>query len=112
MTNQFCAFCKDARARMSFISYYNATVELLSNDTTKSKALESDLENALQLFYDWKYVEAIDAIVSIYRKASAQDFSWTPFIVIGIIVGALCFILLLKRFSKRSSERKVAFSDS
>jgi hypothetical protein len=66
MTNEFCAFCKDARARMSFISYYNATIELLSKNQTKAMILKNELNNALQSFYNWNYAEALDSIASIY----------------------------------------------
>ena len=76
LTNHFCAFCKDATARMSFLSYYNATVEALSHDQTKSEALSDDLDNALQLFYDWHYVEAMDAIMSVYHKARTSVYEF------------------------------------
>lgn len=66
ITNQFCAFCKDARARISFISYYNATTRLLSKNQTKAAILENELNDALQLFYNWNYPEAVDTIASIY----------------------------------------------
>ena len=75
MTNRFCAFCKDARARMSFISYYNATTELLSNNQAKIEVLENELEDALQLFHDWEYIKAVEAIVSTYYKAEAPTLS-------------------------------------
>ncbi len=108
MTNQFCAFCKDARARMSFMSYYNATIEALSNNQAKTGALEGDMEDALQLFHDWEYSKAVEAIVSTYHKAEAPspteafDLRWIP-LIIFTIVGALGLAFLLrKRFSKPS----------
>ena len=76
LTNHYCPFCKDARARMSFLSYYNATVEALSRDQAKSEALSDDLDNALQLFYDWDYVEAMDAIISVYHKARTSTYEF------------------------------------
>jgi len=66
MTNEFCAFCKDARARISFISYYNSTIELLTKKQTKTTILQDELNNARQLFYDWNYNEALNEIVAIY----------------------------------------------
>ena len=65
-TNRFCSFCKDARARISFISYYNATIELLAKNQTKAAKLENELNDTLQLFYNWDYAEAVDTIASIY----------------------------------------------
>lgn len=62
----FCAFCKDARARMSFMSYYGQTATLLSNNQTKREALESEINDSLQLFYNWNYTEAVTEIASIY----------------------------------------------
>ena len=76
LTNHCCAFCKDARARMSFLSYYNATAEALSYDQTKFEASSDDLDNALQLFYDWDYVEAMDAIISVYHKARTSIYEF------------------------------------
>jgi hypothetical protein len=66
MTNEFCAFCKDARARTSFISYYNSTIELLAQNQTKSAILNDQLNNTLHLFYDWNYTEALKEIATIY----------------------------------------------
>jgi hypothetical protein len=66
MTSEFCAFCKDARARISFISYYNSTIELLIKNQTKAAILKDQLNNALQLFYDWNYTEALKGIATIY----------------------------------------------
>jgi len=68
MTNEFCAFCKDARARISFISYYNSTIELLTKNQTKATILQDQLNNALQSFYDWNYTEALNEIVTIYYE--------------------------------------------
>ena len=79
VTNQFCAFCKDARARMSFISYYQTISELLSNNQAKIELLRKELEDALQLFYDWEYVKALEAIISVYHKVEA------PLLLVEII---------------------------
>jgi hypothetical protein len=68
ITNEFCAFCKDARARISFISYYNSTIELLTKNQTKATILKDQLNNALQSFYDWNYAEALNEIVTIYYE--------------------------------------------
>jgi len=61
---------------MTFISYYNATVELLSDDQDKSGVLRSELENALEFFYDWEYVNAVNSMISVYDQAKRQDYSW------------------------------------
>jgi hypothetical protein len=66
MTNEFCSFCKDARARISFISYYNSTIELLTKNQTKAALLKDQINNTLQLFYDWNYIEALKEIATIY----------------------------------------------
>jgi len=109
MTNQFCAFCKDARARMSFISYYSATIEALSNNQAKIGALEGEMEDALQLFYDWEYFEAVEAIVSTYHEAEAPsptgafDLRWIP-LIISAIIGALGLAFLLRRRLSKPSK--------
>ena len=66
LTNEFSAFSKDARERMSFISFYNATIGLLSKNQTEAAILEGELNNSLQSFYDWDYTKAVEAISSIY----------------------------------------------
>jgi hypothetical protein len=80
LTNEFCAFCKDARARMSFISYYNATLGLLSKDQSEAAAIEKELNTSLQSFYDWDYVKAVDTISSIYFSLDN-----TPPNIIGVL---------------------------
>ena len=64
---------------MSFTSYYNATTELLSKNQTKATILESELNSALQLFYNWDYEPAVNAIASVYHSLDA-----TPPEIIGI----------------------------
>jgi hypothetical protein len=66
LTNEFCAFSKDARARMSFISFYDATIGLLSKNQTKAAILEGELNDSLQSFYDWDYTKAVEGISSIH----------------------------------------------
>lgn len=66
MTDKFCAFCKDARARISFISYYDSTTQLLAKNQTKGTALLDQLNSALQSFYDWNYTEALNKIVPMH----------------------------------------------
>jgi len=66
ITNKFCAFCKDARARMSFVSYYKAIVELLAKNETLSEIYNASIHDALLSFYTWDYVDALESIVSIY----------------------------------------------
>ena len=97
LTNEFCAFCKDARARMTFISYYNATVELLSDDQEKSGVLRSELENALEFFYDWEYVSAVNSMISVYDQTKSQDYSWILFGIICIAAVAIGLALISKR---------------
>jgi len=64
--SDFCPFCKDARARISFISYYNSAITLLTKNQTKAMLLQDQLNGALQLFYDWNYTEAVNEIVNVY----------------------------------------------
>lgn len=66
MTNEFCAFCKDARARISFISYYNSIIGLLAKNQTKATVLQDQLNNTLHSFYNWNYTEALNEIVTIF----------------------------------------------
>ena len=97
MANEFCAFCKDARARMTFISYYNATIELLSDDQEKIGVLRSELENALEFFYDWEYVSAVNSMISVYDQTKSQDYSWILFGIICIAAVAIGLALISKR---------------
>jgi len=120
LTNQFCAFCKDARARMSFISYYKATTELISNNQAKAELLRDKLEDATQLFDEWDYAKAVETIISVYNDAQAPTSSvidsrwiWLAITGIVVIVGlALVFrkrlkLLGLKVFSRRGSQVQI-----
>jgi hypothetical protein len=51
---------------MSFISYYNQTIELLSRNETKAAILAGELNDSLQLFYNWEYSTAVEKIASLY----------------------------------------------
>jgi len=102
-TNRFCAFCKDARARMSFISYYKATAELISNDQAQTELFENELETAAKLFDEWDYANAIDTIICVYHDVQAPqpsiDFRWILLIITtaAVVVGlALAFRKRLK----------------
>ena len=97
LTNEFCAFCKDARARMTFMSCYNATAELLSDDQEKIGILRSELENALEFFYDWEYVNAVNSKISIYDQAKRRDYSWILFEIICIVAVVIGLALISKR---------------
>ncbi len=97
LTKEFCAFCKDARARMTFMSYYNATADLLSDDQEKIEVLRSELENALELFYDWEYINAVNSIISVYDQAKRQDSSWVLPVIICIILVASGLAIVSKR---------------
>jgi len=111
MTSRFCAFCKDARARMSFIAYYNATTGLLSQTGANSDALQEDLERALQLFYDWKYAEAISAILSVPIGAGVQEFDWRLLIAGCVIIAAPLLLLVTSRYLRKRRERSVGSAD-
>jgi hypothetical protein len=66
LTNEFCSFCKDARARISYMSFYNATLGLLSKNQAKAAILEDELNDSLQSFYNWDYTKAVETVTSIY----------------------------------------------
>lgn len=89
-TNTFCAFCKDARARMSFMSYYKATIQLLANSTGKAENIKDDLGKALQLFYNWQYAEAVDAVASVYHRV--KDPPSMGFNPIWVLLGTVTTI--------------------
>jgi hypothetical protein len=105
VTDQFCAFCKDARARMSFISYYRAISELFSNSNDvlnrygnqeSLNSIISKLNNSLQLFYHWDYVESVRNVIQVYRQlesavneAQHQSFVYTYVIPIAITLVAI-----------------------
>jgi len=120
ITNKFCAFCKDARARMSFVSYYKATTELLSNsiDTLNRfgnqeslNSVKNNLSSSLQLFYDWDYVESVESVKEVYsqtqeaiNEAMYQSFVSTRIIPIAITLAVgvtISSIILVKLRTRR-----------
>jgi len=108
VTNQFCAFCKDARARMSFMSYYQTIIELLSNSSNllnrygNQESLNSiigKLGNSLQLFYDWDYVESVTVVIDAYHQtedaineAQNRSFVFTRVITVAIVLVAVVLV--------------------
>lgn len=121
LTDRFCAFCKDARRKMSFISYYKATTELLSNSSellsvygkrARIKSLESELEGSVQRFYDWDYVDAVQSIIRTYhqaedtiQEAKNSRFVYTYILPVLIIVATASsivttFVWIKKRKNK------------
>jgi len=110
MIGRFCAFCKDARARMSFIACYNATISLLSQRQADSDALQDDLERALQLFYDWKYTEAINAIMSVPGRAGVQEYDWRLLVAGCLIIAAPLVLIVINRQIRKRRERSHAIT--
>jgi len=107
LTNQFCAFCKDARARMSFISYYKAVSDMISENQAKAELLRNELEAALQAFNNWEYIQAVEDIISVYDNVQAQvpttlDFVWIRLAIVG--VAAIIVAVLIFRKTKHSSQ--------
>jgi len=129
ITDQFCAFCKDARARMSFISYSQAITELLSNSSDllnrygnqeSLSLILSKLNNLLQLFYDWEYVESVRNSIQLYHQventiteAQNRRFIFTYVIPIAITLATstiISAVILIKikmlRKMKKSNEKQ------
>jgi len=119
VTNRFCAFCKDARARMSFISDYQALTEFLSNSTDllsqygnqeTLNSIAGELNGSLQLLDNWNYADSVATVKHAYQQAQnaiidAQNrqFVYTraiPFAIalIAIVFASTVFII---RFSIR-----------
>lgn len=120
LTNRFCAFCKDARARMSFISYYKATTELISNNQAQTGLFENELETAARLFNEREYANAIETIISVYNDvqpppSSAIDFRpilliiTTAAVVVGValVLRKRLKLSTLKALSRRGSQVKI-----
>ena len=105
MTSRFCAFCKDSRGRMSFISHYSTTIGLLSQNRASSDALQDDLEGALQLFYDWNYVEAINAIISIRNRAVVPERNWGLLVALCVIASATVLLFLVRRLFRQQRKK-------
>jgi len=102
LTNKFCAFCKDARARMSFISYYKAVVEILEENQEKASNYYDTVNVALQLFYDWKYEQALDTIVAVYRSVEETGAYILPLdyivsILLAISGAMVLLVLIIKK---------------
>jgi len=115
ITDRFCAFCKDARARMSFISYYQVITELFSNSSDllnrhgnqeSLNSIISKLNKSLQLFYDWDYVESVRTVVQVYHQledaineAKHRNFVYTwviPFAITMVAIALVSTILFIK----------------
>lgn len=125
ITDRFCAFCKDARARMSFISYYQAITELFSNssnlltkmeDQESLKLIKSRLNNSLQLFYNWAYVESIEDVIQAYHQlediineAPNESFINAYFIPIMMTATAILLIstIILIRIKMRKKLKQL-----
>ncbi len=97
ITNRFCAFCKEARARMSFMSFYNKAARVLAEDETRAEASKDDLEKAPDLFYNWRYTEAIETVFFVLAETPSQDVDQILVVITSIIVGAFILVLLLKK---------------
>ncbi len=112
MTSSFCAFCKDSRARMSFISHYNSTISLLSQNGVSLDSLQGDLEAALQLFYDWNYVEATNALISIRNRAVVHEYNWWLLVALCVIISAPILFLLVRRLFRQQRRRSETSSET
>ena len=111
ITNRFCAFCKDARARMSYMSYYEAITELFSNSTDllnrygnqeSLNSVRSKLSSSVQLFYDWDYVESVQTLKQAYhqtedfiKEAQNQVFLYTRVVPIALTLVATAVVLAI-----------------
>jgi len=121
ITDKFCTFCKDARARMSFISYYKAITELHSNssdllDTYGNQeslnSIISELGNSLQLFYDWEYAESVRTVAETYHQledvineAKYRSFMYTRVIPIAITLVAVSLVSTVIVFRIRTRRK-------
>jgi len=121
LTNQFCTFCKDARARMSFISYYQAITELHSNSSDlldrygnqeSLNLIINELNNSLQLFYDWEYAESVRTVAEIYHEleditneARHRSFMYTRVIPIAITLVAVSLVSTVIVFEIRTRRK-------
>lgn len=74
---------------MSFISYYKAVVEILEENQEKASNYYDAVNVALQLFYDWKYEQALDTIVAVYRSVEETG---TYILQLDYIIGILLAI--------------------
>jgi len=126
ITNQFCAFCKDARARISFISNYQAITELLSNSNDmlnrygnqeSLNSIASKLDNSLQLFNDWNYDESVRTVIEVYHQledtineAQHRSFVYSRVIPIAITLVAIALastVLLIKIKMRRNKKQLI-----
>jgi hypothetical protein len=126
ITDQFCAFCKDARARMGFISYYRAIAELFSNSSDllgrygnqeSLNLIVSELSDSLQLFYDWDYVESVRTVIRVYRQLEdaineAQHRSFIhiyviPVVIALIVIALIPTVILIRRRTRRRIKQSI-----
>lgn len=122
ITDRFCAFCKDARARMSFISYYQVITELFSNSNDllnrygnqeSLNSITSKLNKSLQLFYDWDYMESVRTVVQVYHQledaineAKNRNFVYTRVIPITITIVAITLASTILFIKIRTRKRR------
>lgn len=122
ITDRFCVFCKDARARMSFISYYKIVTELFSNSSDllnrhgnpeSLSSIMSKLNKSLQLFYDWDYVESVRTVLQVchlledvINEAKNRNLVYTRVIPITITIVAVALVSTIL-FIKIRKQRKM-----
>ncbi|NHJ12981.1 MAG: hypothetical protein EAX95_04855 [Candidatus Thorarchaeota archaeon] len=66
--SDFCSYCRDARARMSYLSYFNFTRLLLMRSESVSDSILVDFAQSIESFYNWNYTVAIQSLVDIRHQ--------------------------------------------
>jgi len=126
ITDKFCVFCKDARARLSFISYYKTIAKLFSNssdllrrhgDQESLNSIISELNSSLQLFYAWDYGESVRTVVQSYHhlegivnEAQNRSFIYTRIIPIAItliVIALVSTVIVIRIRTRRKIEQSM-----
>jgi hypothetical protein len=99
----FCCFCKDARARMSFISYYQRACLLLENRTGEAGEYVDAMRAVVEDFRTWDYARGVSTLIRLISNMTKSGWSgWpSPSVTASIVIGTAallaCLVLLCTR---------------
>jgi hypothetical protein len=108
-TPRCCAFCRDARARLSFMAYYDVVLGALASNQVANTTLE-ELNYALQLFADWQYVTAVETIASMFHTVLRSTYEFHVDVGEHTFLVAIDTPSTLSSFAFNQNKRTMSFS--
>ncbi|NHI82701.1 MAG: hypothetical protein EAX81_00165 [Candidatus Thorarchaeota archaeon] len=97
LCSDFCSYCRDARARMSYLSYFNLTRSLLMESESVSDSLLADFIQSTESFYNWDYTVAIQSLMNIHNQIEQSTLTLIVWQVLtgSLIVSVLAFVVFV-----------------